>query len=215
MHQFIFDFPVINEFYEEDFIVSHSNFEACNALNMPNNWTEKRLLLIGEEGSGKSHLVRIFASRYKAIIIKNPVDFESLNYQYLIFEDIQDCSDETFLFHLINFAKNNDKFLLLTASIVNDYKLNDLRSRINATSKILIKSPDEILFKAVLYKNFFQRQIHLDQDVINYLSVRLNRGYKAIKDFVDFVDKYSLRKKRPITIPLIKEAIAASTSNIK
>ena len=207
MNQSIFDFPPIEEFYEEDFIISCSNLEAYNAINHSGSWADKRLLLIGEAGSGKSHIARIFSHKANATFINLPLDLTTMSKGNLILEDIQNITDQDALFHIINFCKNNQTNLLLTASGLPEFSLADLQSRINATAKVLIKSPDEILFRAILHKQFFQRQINLDQDILDYLSVRLTRGYAAIKEFVALVDQYSLVSKRRITIPLIKKVL--------
>ncbi len=206
MNQSIFDFPLIEEFFEEDFIISYSNIEAYNAINHFESWADKRLLLIGEQGSGKSHIARIFSHRANAQILNLPLDLVSLPKENLIIEDIQNTDPES-LFHIINLCKNNHANLLLTASSLPEFTLPDLQSRINATTKILIKSPDEILFRAILHKHFVQRQINLDQEILDYLSIRLTRGYAAIKEFVALVDQYSLVSKRRITIPLIKKVL--------
>jgi chromosomal replication initiation ATPase DnaA len=207
MNQSIFDFPPLEEFYEEDFIISYSNLEAYNAINHSENWADKRLLLVGEAGSGKSHIARIFSHKANAVFINLPLDLTAMHKGNLILEDIHSIADQDSLFHIINFCKNNQTNLLLTASELPEFSLADLQSRINATAKVFIKPPDEILFRAILHKQFFQRQINLDKEILDYLSVRLTRGYTAIKEFVAMVDQYSLVSKRRITIPLIKKVL--------
>jgi chromosomal replication initiation ATPase DnaA len=207
MNQSIFDFPPLEEFYEEDFIISYSNLEAYNAINHSENWADKRLLLVGEAGSGKSHIARIFSHKANAVFINLPLDLTAMHKGNLILEDIHNIADQDSLFHIINFCKNNQTNLLLTASELPEFSLADLQSRINATAKVFIKPPDEILFRAILHKQFFQRQINLDKEILDYLSVRLTRGYTAIKEFVAMVDQYSLVSKRRITIPLIKKVL--------
>ena len=207
MNQSIFDFPPIEEFYEEDFITSSSNIEAFNSIHRSESWADKRLLLIGEEGSGKSHIARIFSHKTNATFIKFPLDLTELSKGNLILEDIHNITDQDSLFHIINFCKNNQTNLLLTSTDLPGFSLPDLQSRMNATAKVLIKPPDEILFRAILHKQFFQRQINLDQEILDYLSVRLARGYTAIKEFVALVDQYSLVSKRRVTIPLIKNVL--------
>lgn len=206
MNQAIFHFPPLEEFYEEDFIVSSSNIQAYNSIKHFENWADKRLLLIGESGSGKTHMAGIFCAKANAELLKAPFDLTNIPNSNLIIEDIQKVEQAT-LFHVINLCKNNQTSLLLTATELPDFTLPDLQSRINATAKVYIKSPDEILFKAILHKQFFQRQINLNQEVLDYLSVRLTRGYAAIKEFVARVDQYSLVSKRRITIPLIKKVL--------
>lgn len=207
MNQTIFDFPSVNEFYEEDFIVSTSNIKAYNALANFELWNEKRLIIRGEEGSGKSHLSKIFSIKTNALVLENNFDINNLPKQNLIFENIEQYKNETNFFHLINFAKNNSLYLLLTTDANLDIMLPDLKSRLESSSQAKIKSPDEILFRTIIHKNFHDRQINLESDVLDFITKRLKRSYKAIKEFVMKVDNYSLSNKRPITIPLIKKVI--------
>ena len=139
MNQSIFDFPPLEEFYEEDFIISYSNLEAYNAINHSENWADKRLLLVGEAGSGKSHIARIFSHKANAVFINLPLDLTAMHKGNLILEDIHNIADQDSLFHIINFCKNNQTNLLLTASELPEFSLADLQSRINATAKVFIK----------------------------------------------------------------------------
>lgn len=176
------------DYCPEDFMVTNANVEAYRAIQNPKLWPDKRLLIIGEEGSGKTHLTKIFK--------------DSLPDSWLA-ENIENCDEEE-LFHLINKAKNEDKYLLLTATNFTTFQLKDLQSRINSTHKVLIKPADEQLLKIILNKHFFDKQIKVKDEVLDYILTHYERNYKAIKTLVNDLDKLALTAKRHITIPLVK-----------
>lgn len=180
------------EYTSEDFIVTNANIEAFRALSNTHLWPENRMLLLGEEGSGKSHLCDIF---------------HHLHGKALICENIELIEDEEYLFHLINGSKTTNCSLLLTATTLPRFQLNDLQSRINATHKVLIKPADDYLLRIILSKHFTDRQLPVKDEVIDYILNHGDRSYKAIKRTVDKIDKLSLAAKRNITIPLVKRIL--------
>ena len=122
---------------------------------------------------------------------------------------LEDKSEED-LFHIINFTKENDKKLLMTSckSISNiEFKLEDLKSRLNAILEAKIMQPDDELMKLVLIKIFNDKQLLINPNVINFLKSRLERSYKSINDFIEKIDKFSLEKGKKITIALINDLI--------
>lgn len=179
------------EHNSEDFIITNANVEAFRAVINPHLWSEKRLLIIGDAGSGKTHLADIFmANNPTAITIEN---IETI------------CQEE--LFHSINAARNSNTLLLLTSSTLPAFTLNDLKSRINATHKILIKPADDFLLKVIIRKQFSDRQISIKDEVIDYIMTHSERSYKSIKKLVSDIDRLSLAAKRNITIPLVKNLV--------
>jgi chromosomal replication initiation ATPase DnaA len=97
--------------------------------------------------------------------------------------------------------------LLMTTSQYENWTLPDFISRINATYSVLIKSPDESMIKLLLVKMLSDLQIKVDMAVIDYASVRLQRSFSAVHQFVRDANYYSMVHKRAITIPLIKETL--------
>jgi chromosomal replication initiation ATPase DnaA len=204
--QFAFNFIHQKDFKEEDFIISYCNLEAYKSIKNCFNWPDKRLLLLGAEGSGKSHLAKIFASQLNAsyLSLKDQEIEESTAW---IMEDIDKLENEERLFHVINYAKENAITLLLTASTLPRFHLKDLQSRINATLKIVIKRPDDELLQALLLRHFMDRQLVVSQEVMDYIFTRSERSFEYIRRLVGNIDRLSLEEKRNVTVPLVRKVL--------
>ncbi len=137
-----------------------------------------------------------------ANLINTKIAAIPVEHQYIVTEED--------LFHIINFTKENDKKLLMTSgkSISNiEFKLEDLKSRLNAVIEAKIMQPDDELMKLVLIKIFNDKQLLINPNVIEFLMARLERSYKSMNDFIERIDKFSLEKGKKITISLINDLI--------
>lgn len=208
MKQQIFQFSKdIHQYNTEDFIVSLCNLEAYKYVTEDISWPLGRLIILGEKGSGKTHLAKIWQSISGAQFICSFSDLlnqQETNDKFII--DTFNISDNE-LFDIINHCQNNSFELLITLNSVDNFKLNDLKSRINASKKILIKQPDLETLKILIFKHFSQRQLNISQDVVEYIASRFERSYCFIQELINEIDRLSLEEKRNITIPLIKKVI--------
>ncbi len=193
---------------EEDFLVSPSNGHAYAAIERWPDWSDRVLMLVGPEGSGKSHLAAIWAGRSGAAI----VDAQELTPQIvanlatwdaLVIEDVDRAGiDEATLFHLLNLIRERGVFTLITASrlpSVWGLKTADLLSRLRLAPSAELLPPDEPLLKAVLVKLFLDRQLTVDTGVVDYLALRLERSLARAGEIVTILDREALRCGRRIT----------------
>ena len=88
-----------------------------------------------------------------------------------------------------------------------NFSLIDLRSRTKNFLLYNIEKPDDELMFALILKNLSDRQISLDQKLINYIIKRIDRSYSKIFDFIYKIDELSLKKKKSIDFKIIKEAL--------
>lgn len=203
----------ILDFNENNFIVSESNILSHSYIcNWP-DWKENMLFIYGPNSCGKTHLLNIWAKYSQAKFISfddislNNIDFS----RNLIVENIEQFNnDEASLFHFYNNFKEKSagSFLVFSANKAPSklqLKLPDLKSRLNCINSIKIEEPDENLLKQFTFKLFLNKQIKVENDVINFLILRIERSFSAIKDFVNMLDKESLKQKRNITIPFVKQ----------
>ena len=213
--QLIFDLPCYPAIGTEDFFVSKANSLAFEVIQNWTDWNDRRVLITGGKGSGKTHLTHVWANLSGAefIDLNNPErDFSEK--KPIIIEDIDlIISIPTFeekLFHLLNFAKQLDIYVLMTSSVAASrlgVQLLDLSSRLQATAHFPIYPPDDALLSAVLVKQFSDRQINISPSLIEYILKRITRSLLSVSDFVDSLDNLMLKTKKGPSRAMISEIL--------
>jgi len=215
LNQQILSFDYEQNFKDQDFYVSKSNEYSFKLLNSWPKWEKNFINLIGENFSGKSHLINIFLQNFKGIKItasKITDDFlkEIKIYENIIIEDLSESIDENLLFTLINTIEQDNKYLIVTSTkpIVDfKFKLQDLNSRSKNFLLSAIEKPEDDLMYALILKNLSDRQISIDKKLIDFIIKRISRSYGKISDFIYKIDEISLKRKKPIDFKIIKEAL--------
>ena len=162
-------------------------------------WHAGSLALVGPEGSGKSHLARVWATDTGAAVLHglalarpNAADLTpALVGRPVLLEDADRTKDDELLFHLINMAGEDGGALLLTARTPPSAwpaSLPDLRSRLNAMTVAELPPPDDVILEGVLRKLFRERNIKPGDDLIAYLLKRIERSGPAALAIVDRLD---------------------------
>jgi chromosomal replication initiation ATPase DnaA len=174
------------------------------------------MMLVGPEGSGKSHLATIWAEQSGArsttahALTATNVP-EALATGALVVEDLNAAAfDERALFHLLNLAREDQAYVLITARTAPsalDIELRDLRSRLRALPVVSLQAPDDQLFRALIVKFCADRQLAVDETVVGYLATRIERSYAAARQAVELLDGEALRLGRPITRALAAEVL--------
>ena len=157
-------------FAREDFLSGPSNAVALALIDAWPGWPHRTVMLTGPEGSGKSHLAAIWAQAAGARLIAARALDEAnvpsaLATGALVVEDIAaGAFDERALFHLLNLAREEEAFVLLTARAAPvTFAIRDLGSRLNAIPVVSMAAPDDALLRAVLVKLFADRQLAVDE----------------------------------------------------
>ena len=215
LNQQILSFDYEQNFKDQDFYVSKSNEYSFKLLNSWPKWEKNFVNLIGENFSGKSHLINIFLQNFKGIKItasKITNDFlkEIKIYENIIIEDLLESIDENLLFTLINTIEQDNKYLIVTSTkpVVDfKFKLQDLNSRSKNFLLSAIEKPEDDLMYALILKNLSDRQISIDKRLIDFIIKRISRSYGKISDFIYKIDEISLKRKKPIDFKIIKEAL--------
>ena len=215
LNQLILNFDYEQNFKDQDFYVSKSNEYSLKLLNSWPKWEKNLVNLIGENFSGKSHLINIFLQNFKGIKItasKITNDFlkDIKIYENIIIEDLFESIDENLLFTLINTIEQDNKYLIVTSvkPIVEfKFKLNDLNSRSKNFLLSVIEKPEDDLMYALILKNLSDRQISINKKLIDFIIKRISRSYGKISDFIYKIDEISLKRKKPIDFKIIKEAL--------
>ena len=131
-------------------------------------------------------------------------------------ENLNSEINEEAMFHLYNLYRNEGGNILFTSTEAParlPLKLKDLQSRLNIVPSIEIKAPDDELLSALLIKLFMDRQIVVSPEVISYLLNNMQRSFAYARKIVAETDNISLARKRAVSIPLIKEALASLNDN--
>ncbi len=215
LNQQILSFDYEQNFKDQDFYVSKSNEYSFKLLNSWPKWEKNFINLIGENFSGKSHLINIFLQNFKGIKITaseitNDFLKEIKIYENIIIEDMLESVDENLLFTLINIIEQDNKYLIVTSTkpIVDfKFKLQDLNSRSKNFLLSAIEKPEDDLMYALILKNLSDRQISIDKKLIYFIIKRISRSYGKISDFIYKIDEISLKRKKPIDFKIIKEAL--------
>ena len=215
LNQLLLNFEHKQNFKDEDFYVSDSNFYAYKIINSWPKWEKKFLNVCGEKYSGKTHLANIFLKNFKGIKINSTSfkneDFKNLKiYENIVLEDFDKNINENLIYSFFNFIDQDNKYLIINSSIPIseiDFKLEDLRSRAKNCLVAKINKPDDELIFALILKNFSDRQILIDKKLIDYITKRINRSYGKIYEFIYKINEVSLIKKKSIDFKIIKEVL--------
>jgi chromosomal replication initiation ATPase DnaA len=68
-------------------------------------------------------------------------------------------------------------------------------------------APDDALLRALLVKLFSDRQLAVDENLINFLAVRIERSFAAARTVVARLDHEAMRQQRPLTRALAAELL--------
>ena len=213
--QQLINFGYKKNFKYEDFYISKSNQHILELFNLWPKWEKNFLNISGENYSGKSHLINIFLKKYRGIKFNtNNFNEQCLTeikvHQNIILEDLTKKVNEKILFSLYNIVEQDNKYLIITSfkPIVEiKFDLADLVSRSKNFLLQSIDKPDDELMFALIIKNLSDRQISIEKKLIYYIIKRIDRSYGKIFDFIYKIDEISLKKKKPIDLKIIKEAL--------
>jgi len=215
LNQLILKFDYDQNFKDQDFYVSKSNEFSFLLLNSWPKWEKNFLNLIGENFSGKSHLINIFLKKFNGIKVNadqlsNEILKKIKIYENIVIEDLNEDVNEKLFFTLLNNIEQDNKYLIVSSTIpIVDFsfQLNDLKSRAKNFLLSKIDKPEDDLLYALILKNLSDRQISIDKKLIDFIVKRINRSYGKISEFIYKIDEISLKRKKPIDFKTIKEAL--------
>ena len=214
--QLAFALPHAESLTRDNFLEGPANEAGVALTDAWPDWPSQVMLLVGPEGSGKSHLAAIWAeqsgarstSAHSLTTASVPA---ALATGALVVEDLRSGNvDERALFHLLNLAREDQAYVLITARVppsALQIELRDLRSRLRALPVVSLQPPDDQLFRALIVKLCADRQLSIDEQVVSYLATRIERSYAAAREAVSLLDAEALRLGRPVTRALAAELL--------
>ena len=207
----------------EDFLVAAGNETAVAWIDRWPDWPGPVLALYAPPGSGKSHLAQVWCGLSEATELV-PATLETSGLP----ERLGDCGAvlledgdraiagypgrEEALLHLHNSTQYRLRSVVWTGRSAParwPVGLRDLASRLAAAAAVELASPDEELLRGLLLKQFYDRQLQVSKEVIEFLLRRMERSAATARDLVAAIDGRALEARREISLPLAREVLAA------
>ena len=201
-------------FAREDFLEGPPNKAALGRIESFPDWPDHIMALVGPQGAGKSHLAAIWAGQAGArFVAGRALDAASvpgvLATGAVVVEDLAAGTfDERALFHLLNMAREEGAFVLLTARTAPaswTTSVPDLISRLRSIPVVALSAPDDELLRALIVKLFADRQLVIDESLVGFLVTRIERSFPAARAAVEMLDREALRRQRPANRALAAE----------
>lgn len=215
--QLVFDLPASDAMTRADFLAAPSNALALGMVGQVAVWPQRRLILVGPEGAGKTHLATVWAVETGARLVPasdlGGSDITALAGGPVALDDADRlagaAASEAALFHLLNFMGPERPLLMTARTPPRDWGLGlpDLVSRLQAAPLARLDAPDDALLSAVLVKLFTDRQIAVSPNLIPFLVSRMPRQIAAARPLVQALDSRALAEARPITRQLAAEVL--------
>ena len=184
-----------------DNFVAGANAEALAAVRALAAGTlpEAIVYLWGERGSGRTHLLHAATRANPGLVAAD--DVETL-----------DPTAQQALFNAINAAREGQTPVLAAGGAPPaGLKLrDDLRSRLGWGLVYQLRAPSDADKAAHLRAEAARRGLRLPEEVLAYLLSHLPRDLASLNAVLDSLDRYSLAAQRPLTLPLVREALQKS-----
>jgi DnaA family protein len=193
------------------------NGAALKALRGALEGGERFVFLWGPRGSGKTHLLRGFAGTAKAnrvaayIAGPDPDWAHAGKLEAVAVDDIArlDEPGQVAAFDLCNRLLASGGALAAGGEVPPAQLAlrPDLRSRLASGIVLQLHPLSDEEKAAALRERAAGRGMALEEELIRYLLTHFERDMGTQIAVLDALDRYSLQQKRPITLPLLKEAL--------
>jgi chromosomal replication initiation ATPase DnaA len=215
MNQLTFKFPFKTNYFAEDFYVSANNFEAYKLIETWPKWSSKFINIFGPTGCGKTHLANIFNKKIDSFLIKaKNLNNDSLPLiklkECLIIDEYEKNIEEKLFYSILNQCLLSSQYIIINSlKPIQSFEaeLNDLKSRFSSFVNVCIDLPTDELIKVIITKNFSDKQVKVDNKILEYIVKNIDRSYEDIFDLIDKLDNFSLSTGKSININLIKKAL--------
>ncbi len=167
--------------------------------------TETVVYLWGERGSGRSHLLGATlraAGRVARVTIADDVDALDEAAQIALFNRINE----------IRAASGPQRETLLAAGSAPPAQLalrEDLKSRLAWGLVYQVRTLTDPEKAQYLRDEAARRGLAIADEVVAYLLTHVRRDLPSLVAILAHLDEYSLSRKRPLTLALVREALAA------
>jgi DnaA regulatory inactivator Hda len=192
-----------------EFAIAPGNRDAVAWIDRWPHWPSHALAIHGPKGSGKSHLAHVWQARSGAVFLDRASDETP---PAVVLDEPQGWPEDALL-HLYNRLREAGGHLLIVSETPParwPVALPDLASRLASIPAVALAAPDDDLLVAVMAKQFADRGLEVNEDVLRYVVSRVERSFAAAADVVTRIDRAALAQQRKVTLALAREIIASS-----
>ena len=216
MNQLIFDFAE-RGYPGFDKFLGTENAELVYVLQHKH---DPFIYVWGEEGAGKSHLLRAWVAQAldagkKAVYIDaaaTPLTEAAFEAEYLAIDQIEKLGNEeqALLFAVFNRFRNSGKGFLLLSSEHTPQQLvirEDLRTRMAYCLVYEVKPLTDQEKIDALVSMAAARQVTIDPEIFEYLLNHWRRDMDRLMQMLDTLDNYAVTMGKRITLPLLRQLL--------
>jgi chromosomal replication initiation ATPase DnaA len=192
-----------------DFVVAEGNSDAVAWIDRWPDWPAHALAIHGPKGSGKSHLAHVWQGKCEATILTAP-PVEGAPPPACVILDEPAGWPETALLHLYNALREAGGYLLIVSEAAParwPVALPDLSSRLASIPAVALAPPDDALLIAVMAKQFADRGLEVNDDVLRYVVSRIERSFAAAAEMVARIDRVALAEQRRVTLAVARACV--------
>ena len=205
----------------DDFLVAPCNAAAVAWVDRWPDWPgpARGLVIHGPAAAGKSHLAAVWRRATGGIALDaSTLAAGGLRAQlgaarFVTVDNLSPAADEEALFHLFNLVLERDGALVFLAREAPHrmaLTLADLASRLASLPTVAIAPPDDAVLAGILAKLCRDRQLAVGQEVIAYLTARMERSFAAAHAVVAGLDRAAVKDQRRVTLWLARQVLSQS-----
>lgn len=234
-HQFHLEIALDDSATFDNFYVAESNSQVLQYLTHSKGADIAQFTFLwGGQGSGRTHLLQALCHETQSqggsafyVPLKMfqdlaPEILEGLeSFDLVCLDDIDavlgDPAWELALFSLFNRLRDDGVRLIVSfpkSPMELSANLKDLQSRLQSGIVFHLGSPQDQDKLHSLQLRATRRGFELSDEVARYVLQRNERSMKGLFDFLNRLDQHSLVTKRKITIPLVRDLMTHSESDV-
>ena len=194
-----------------DFVVADANRDAVAWIDRWPDWPAHALAIHGPKGCGKTHLAHVWQAKSGAVALAAP-PADGAPPLRVVLDEPRDWPETAFL-HLYNALREAGGHLLIASEIPParwEVALPDLASRLASIPAVALAAPDDELLISVMAKQFSDRGLEVNDDVLRYVASRIERSFAAAAEMVEKIDRAALAEQRRVTLALARTCLPAS-----
>lgn len=221
MRQLLLDIRPSADMNFDNFIAGDNRELLARLRGLSEPEADEALYLWGSTGSGRSHLLRATAAAAvdagRVVYYLNGGDVSDNipppSAGLLVVDGLEDLSDEgqIALFRTFNSARLLGLAMLLSGDTP-PRRLplrEDLRTRVGQTLVYEVRPLSDEDKAAIFLRKADERGMRIEREIVDYLLRHSERDLPSLLAVLDELDRLSLERKRPITLPLVRELLHA------